>query len=47
MAKDLRTFLEDVKAKASSEFVTIDKQVDPANYDITAIIKHLQEKTTL
>lgn len=43
MATSLRTFLQDLKEKAPNDFVTIEKEVNPANYDVTAIIKHLQD----
>lgn len=42
MPKDLRTFLEDLRREAPDEFITITKEVNPANYDVTAITKHLQ-----
>ena len=41
MPKSLRTFLEDVKREIPDELITISKVVDPAHYDVTAIIKHL------
>jgi len=43
MGKDLRAFLKDLKEKAPDELVVIEKEVNPANYDVTAIIKHLQD----
>lgn len=43
MPKDLRTFLEDLKREAPDEFITISREVNPANYDVTAITKHLQD----
>lgn len=41
MAKDLRTFIEDVKRELPGEFVPVGKVLDPAHYDVTALIKHL------
>jgi 2,5-furandicarboxylate decarboxylase 1 len=41
MAKSLRTFLEDCQREIPTEVVRIGKEVDPAHYDVTAIIKHL------
>ena len=41
MPKSLRTFLEDCQREIPSEVVRIGKEVDPAHYDVTAIIKHL------
>lgn len=41
MPKSLRTFLEDCQREIPSEIVHITKEVDPAHYDVTAIIKHL------
>src|SRR5437773_12496770 len=41
MPKSLRTFLEDCQKEIPNEIVRITKPVDPAHYDVTAIIKHL------
>src|SRR6266403_5103511 len=41
MAKDLRSFLDDCRREIPSEVIHITKEVNPANYDVTAIIKHL------
>ena len=41
MTKNLRTFLADMKLRYPHEVVSIDKSVDPMNYDVTAIVKHL------
>ena len=43
MAKDLRTFINDMKRILPNEVISIDKVVDPANFDCTAIIKHMDE----
>ncbi len=44
MAKDLRTFIADLRKESPHEVVEINKVVDPANYDISAIIKHLDDQ---
>jgi hypothetical protein len=41
MAKDLRTFLAQCERELPGEVIHITKEVNPANYDVTAIIKHL------
>jgi len=41
MAKSLRSFLEDCRREIPNEIVHITKEVNPANYDVTAVIKHL------
>src|SRR5919106_2107638 len=41
MPKSLRTFLEDCERELPGEVIHITKEVNPANYDVTAIIKHL------
>src|SRR5918912_2452787 len=41
MPKSLRTYLADVERLLPHELVRITETVDPANYDCTAIIKHL------
>lgn len=43
MAKSLRSFLEDCRREIPNEVVHIAKEVDPAHYDVTAIIKQLDE----
>jgi len=43
MAKSLRSFLEECRTEIPNEIVHIQKEVDPAHYDVTAIIKHLDE----
>jgi len=39
--KSLRTYIADLHREAPDELVCIDREVNPANYDCTAIIKHL------
>ena len=41
MAKSLRSFLEDCQREIPHEVVRITNPVDPAHYDVSAIIKHL------
>ena len=41
MPKSLRTFIEDCQRELPGEVIHITKEVNPANYDVTAIIKHL------
>ncbi len=41
MPKSLRSFLEDCRREIPNEIVHVKKEVDPAHYDVTAIIKHL------
>jgi len=41
MPKSLRTFLDDMRRAYPSEVVTVSKTVNPMNYDVTAIVKHL------
>src|SRR5512134_2309579 len=43
MAKDLRTFIADCQRELPGEVIHITKEVNPAKYDVTAIIKHLGE----
>lgn len=44
MAKDLRTYIADIQRRKPNEFVSITREVWPAKYDVTAIIKHLDEQ---
>src|SRR5919109_3697273 len=41
MAKDLRSFIAECERQLPGEVIHITKQVNPAHYDVTAIIKHL------
>lgn len=41
MPKSLSTFIEDCSREIPNEVVRVHAEVDPANYDVTAIIKHL------
>jgi UbiD family decarboxylase len=41
MSKSLRTFLDDMKRIYPDDVVVVEKPIDPLNYDVTAIVKHL------
>jgi UbiD family decarboxylase len=41
MPKSLRTFLDDMRREYPQEVVSVAQTVNPANYDVTAIVKHL------
>lgn len=41
MPKSLQTFIDDLAARHPGEVVRVGREVNPANYDVTAIIKHL------
>ena len=41
MPKSLSSFLEECQGEVPNEVIRITKQVDPAHYDVSAIIKHL------
>jgi len=43
MPKSLGSFLEDCRREIPNEVVHVTKQVDPAHYDVSALIKHLDE----
>ena len=40
MVKNLRTFIKDVQEKLPGEFIRIEKEVNPGDYEVTAIIKN-------
>jgi len=42
MMRDLRSFLRTLKEVLPRDFVTISKQVNPARFDVTALLKHLE-----
>ena len=44
MAKDLRVFLEKVKKEYPDNYATVEKPVNPADFDVTAILEHLTLK---
>ena len=41
MPKSLSSFLEDCRREIPNEVVHVEREVDPANHDVSAIIKHL------
>ena len=41
MPKSLSSFLEDCRREIPNEVVHVEREVDPARYDVSAIIKHL------
>ncbi|HLQ34428.1 MAG TPA: UbiD family decarboxylase [Chloroflexota bacterium] len=41
MAKDLRAFLDELRGLGPEEFAEIDQPVQPANFDVTAILEQL------
>ena len=43
MAKDFRTFLEDMKREMPEDYIEIDKEIDP-KFEITAIQQHLESE---
>lgn len=43
MPKTLRMFIEDVQKKLPGEFIRITEQVNPGDFEVTAIIKKLDE----
>lgn len=42
--KDLHTFLRDFESAYPKEVVHVTKEVNPANFDVSALIKHLDEQ---
>ena len=42
MAKNISAYLKDLKKKSPEDLVTVAKAVDPANFDVTAILKHME-----
>jgi 2,5-furandicarboxylate decarboxylase 1 len=44
VAKDLHSFLKTLQAEHPSSLVHIDKPIDPANFDATAILEHLNKR---
>jgi UbiD family decarboxylase len=43
MAKNIHEFLHSLTAKLPHDLVTITKPVNPANFDVTAILQHLED----
>ena len=44
MAKGLRAFLDKVKNEYPNQYATVEKPVNPADFDVTAILEHLTLK---
>ena len=44
MAKDLRTFLEKLKKEHPDQYATVEKPVDPADFDVTALLEHMTQR---
>lgn len=44
MARDLRTFLRLLEEQYPDELVRVAREVDPANFDVTAILQHLEDR---
>ncbi len=42
MAKNLSAYLKDLKKNSPEDLVAVSKTVNPANFDVTAILKHLE-----
>jgi 2,5-furandicarboxylate decarboxylase 1 len=44
MAKDLHEFVKQVEATFPQEFLRVERQVDPSNFDVAAILQHLEDR---
>ena len=44
MAKDLHEFIKQLELEAPDDIVRVRKQVNPANYDVTAVMEHLNRR---
>ena len=44
MANNLQLFLNQIKEKFPQELITIEKSVNPAAFDVTALLKHLEDE---
>jgi 2,5-furandicarboxylate decarboxylase 1 len=44
MAKDLREFLKRIEETLPRDFIKVDKVVDPANFDVAAVLQHLADR---
>lgn len=42
MAKDLRDFIQEMKDTCPSELISVEKPVNPANFDVTTLLRHLE-----
>jgi 2,5-furandicarboxylate decarboxylase 1 len=44
MAKDLHEFVKQMETTFPDDFVKVEKEVDPANFDVAAILQHLESR---
>jgi 2,5-furandicarboxylate decarboxylase 1 len=44
MAKDLRSFIKQIESEHPGDLRRVAKEVDPANYDVTAVMEHLYRR---
>src|SRR5215213_2147531 len=44
MSRDLRAFLRLLEERYPDELVRVGREVDPANFDVTAILQHLENR---
>lgn len=44
MAKDLHGFVEQMEASFPGDIVRVEKEVDPAHFDVAAILQHLEDR---
>ncbi len=42
MAKDLRTFISDLAEQLPDDLVQVEKEIEPANFEATALLQHLE-----
>src|SRR5581483_12333915 len=42
--KSLHSFLDELRDQAPEDLLHIDKKVDPNNFDVTAILEHLNQR---
>src|SRR4030066_1371150 len=43
MGKNLRDFLQQLEDQHQSDFVPVERKVDPARYEVTALLQHLED----
>ena len=44
MAKDLREFLSEIEERYPEELLRVEKEVNPADFEVTAILQHLEPR---
>ena len=44
MAKDLHEFVKQMEATFPDDFVRVEREVDPSNFDVAAILQHLEDR---